>query len=128
MADQCPPECKVKINGINQNIKELKETDKKQWEVFDQKIHDVEVQVIERVKTKTLIALFGVIVTVFLAIMALTFNTLHSGQKEAVQQMRTDNAQVQQQMGSLERQMVKVVTQLEFHTEDDSERNTGRTN
>ncbi len=127
MADQCPPECKVKINGINQNIAELKETDKKQWEVFDQKIHDVEGQVIERVRTKTLIALFGVIVTLFLAIMALTFNTLHSGQKEAALQVRTSNTLVQQQMGSLERQMVKVVTQLEFHT-NESERNTGRTN
>lgn len=116
MTDQCPPECKVKLNGINTNIAELKETDKKQWEVFDQKIHDVENLVFDRVKSKTLIALFGVIVTVFLAIMALTFTSLSSGQKQAVLKLERYHSQSATQMNKIEREMVKVVTELENHT------------
>lgn len=117
MTDTCPPECRVKINGINDNITELKETDKKQWEVFDQKIHDVEALVFDRVKSKTLIALFGVVVTVFLAIMALTFTSLSSGQKQAVSKLETYHSQSTKQMNKIEREMVKVVTELENHTE-----------
>lgn len=116
MADQCPPECKVKLDGINTNIGELKETDKKQWEVFDQKIHDVESLVLDRVKSKTLIALFGILVTVFLAIMALTFTTLSSGQKQAVLKLESYHSQSTTQMNKIEREMVKVVTELENHT------------
>lgn len=116
MAEKCPPECQVKINGINTNITELKETDKKQWEVFDQKIHDVENLVFDRVKSKTLIALFGVIVTVFLAIMALTFTSLSSGQKQAVSKIEKYHSQSTTQMNKIEREMVKVSTQLENHT------------
>jgi len=116
MVDTCPPDCKVKINGINENIGELKETDKKQWEVFDQKIHDVEALVFDRVKSKTLIALFGVIVTIFLAIMALTFTSLSSGQKSAVLKLESYHSQSTKQMNKIEREMVKVVTELENHT------------
>jgi len=116
VADTCPPECKVKLNGIDTTITELKETDKKQWEVFDQKIHDVENLVFDRVKSKTLIALFGIMVTVFLAIMALTFTSLSSGQKQAVSKLETYHSQSTTQMNKIEREMVKVVTELENHT------------
>ena len=116
MTEQCPAECRVKINGINENIGELEETDKKQWEVFDQKIHDVEALVFDRVKSKTLIALFGVIVTIFLAIMALTFTSLSSGQKQAVLKLESYHSQSTKQMNKIEREMVKVVTELENHT------------
>ena len=118
MADTCPPDCKVKINGINTTITELKETDKKQWEVFDQKIHDVESLVFDRVKTKTLVALFGVVVTIFLAIMALSFNALHSGQQNAVVKLDKMNDQHTEQMGKIEREVVKLGTQLEERTRD----------
>lgn len=116
MTEKCPPECQVKLNGINTNIGELKETDKKQWEVFDQKIHDVEILVLDRVKSKTLIALFGILVTVFLAIMALTFTSLSSGQKQAVLKLESYHSQSTTQMNKIEREMVKVVTELENHT------------
>lgn len=117
MTDQCPPECKVKINGINYQIAELKDTDKKQWEVFDQKIHVVESQVMDRVKSKTLIALFGILVTVFLAIMALTFSTLSNGQQQATEKMEKFHTQSAIQMNKIERQIVKIETELENHTE-----------
>lgn len=117
MVDTCPPECKVKINGINTQITELKDTDKKQWEIFDQKIHNVEALVFDRVKSKTLIALFGVVVTVFLAIMALTFTSLSSGQKQTVKKLESYHSQSTTQMNKIEREMVKVVTELENHTE-----------
>lgn len=116
MADECPAECKVRLDGISQQIGELKGTDTKQWEVFDQKIHDVESLVFDRVKSKTLIALFGVIVTVFLAIMALTFTSLSSGQKQAVLKLEKYHSQSQTQMNKIEREMIKVVTELENHT------------
>ena len=116
MPEKCPAECKVRINGINTTITELKDTDKKQWEVFDQKIHDVEILVLDRVKSKTLIALFGVVVTIFLAIMALTFTSLSGGQKQAVAKLESYHSQSTKQMNNIERAMVKVSTQLENHT------------
>jgi len=116
VADTCPPECKVKLNNIDKQIEDLKGTDGKQWEVFDQKIQTVESQMMDRVKSKTLIALFGVLVTVFLAIMALTFTSLSSGQKQAVAKLESYHSQSTNQMNKIEREMVKVSTQLENHT------------
>jgi hypothetical protein len=107
LTEKCPPECQVKLNNFFNQINELKETDKKQWEVFDTKIVTVEAMVIDRVKTKTLVAIFGVIVTIFLVIMSMTFTTLHSSQK-----------MVQTQLSSVEREMVKVSTKLDIHTDD----------
>lgn len=107
MTEKCPPECQVKLNNIDKQIDDLKGTDGKQWEVFDNKIVNVEAMVIDRVKTKTLVAIFGVIVTIFLVIMSMTFNTLHSGQ-----------LQVQSQLKNVEHQMVKVTTKLDLHTND----------
>ena len=113
MTEKCPPECRVKLNGIDKNINDLKTTNKEQWDKFA----TVEAQVIERVKSKTLIALFGILVTVFLAIMALTFSTLSNGQQQAVQKIEKFHAQSTLQFNKLERQMVKVETELENHTE-----------
>ncbi len=117
MTDKCPPECQVKLLNIDKQLVELKDMDTKQWEVFDQKIISVEAQVVERVKTRTLIALFGIVVTVFLAIMALTFSTLSNGQQQAVKKMERFHTQSSIQMNKIERQMVKIETELENHTE-----------
>lgn len=103
LTEKCPPECQVKLNGITNTIKELKDTDKEQWDKFEY----VEGQVFDRVKIKTLVAIFGVIVTVFLVIMSMTFTTLYSSQK-----------QVQIQLKAVEHQMVKVSTKLDLHTND----------
>ncbi len=113
MAEKCPPECQVKLNGFTNQINELKNTDKDQWDKFE----TVESQMMDRVKSKTLIALFGVLVTVFLAIMALTFTNLSSGQKQAVQKLEKYHSQSATQMNKIEREMVKVTTQLENHTQ-----------
>lgn len=106
MDQKCPPECQVKLNNIDKQIEDLKGIDGKQWEVFDQKITSMEKEMFDRVKTKTLIAVFGVIVTIFLAIMAMTFSTLHNGQKDGIQEIQ-----------SVQKQMIRVTTQLEQHTE-----------
>jgi len=113
LTEKCPPECRVKLNGIDKQINDLKITDKDQWDKFE----TVEAQVIERVRSKTLIALFGVLVTIFLAIMALTFSTLSNGQQQAVKKMEKFHTQSSIQMNMIERQMVKVETELENHTE-----------
>ncbi len=117
MTEKCPPECQVKLNNIDKQIEDLKGTDGKQWEVFDQKIVTVEAQLMDRVKSRTLIALFGVLVTIFLAIMALTFSTLSNGQQQAVKKMEKFHTQHSMQMNKIERQMVKVETELENHTD-----------
>lgn len=116
MTDNCPPDCQVKLLNIDKQLVDLKEMDTKQWEVFDQKIVTMEAKVSERVKTRTLIALFGILVTVFLAIMALTFSTLSNGQQQTVQKLEKFHTQSTIQMNKIERQMVKVETELENHT------------
>jgi hypothetical protein len=113
VADTCPPECKVKINGIKQDITDLKATDQKQWEVFDQKILDVGNATMDRVKTKTLIALFGVVVIVFLAIMGMTFRTLSSGQDKALIKLDHIDDRHQKQMVKIEREVVRLGTLVE---------------
>ena len=115
--EKCPPECNVKLNGLDKQIKELKEMDAKQWEVFDQKFQGVEGQMLDRVKTRTLVALFGIVVTIFLAIMALTFSTLSNGQNQAVQKLENFQQQTNVQLMGLQREMVKQTVKLEEHTD-----------
>lgn len=115
--EKCPPECNVKLNGLDKQINELKEMDAKQWEVFDQKFQGVEGQMLDRVKTRTLVALFGIVVTIFLAIMALTFSTLSNGQERAVQKLEKFEQQTNVQLMSLQREMVKQTVKLEEHTD-----------
>ena len=87
-ANECPRDCRVRLEGLEKGKDELKAEDAKQWEHFSERIHEVEGAVTERVKTKTLIALFGVLCSVLLAILGFSFSSLKTGQKEAVAELR----------------------------------------
>ena len=80
---KCPPECDIQLKQLKDDITKLEGMDKTQWEVFDAKIHGLEVAVSERVRVRTLIALVGIVVSVILTLLGLTFTSLRTGQNDA---------------------------------------------
>lgn len=102
---ECPRECDFQLKTLFKkydqlrkdhvkHIDELKMMDAKQWEAFDTKIHDLEGAVSERVRIRTLVAIFGVLCSVLLAILGFSFSSLKTSQKETVVELREVHKQV----------------------------------
>jgi len=109
---KCPPECEVRLGAFEKAVEELKGMDIKQWEVFDGKIHDVEIAVTERVRTRTLIAVLGLVCTILLAILGLSFNSIKTGQEDAVSKLE----RVHDDVAVVQQGLTVVQTQLEERT------------
>lgn len=96
---KCPPECQVELRTLHKKSNDIcdarerawqnyRQEQTKQWEIIDQNYKTLEKEVNMRVKTQTLVAVFGIITTVLLTLIGLTFDSLHSAQENAVKQLK----------------------------------------
>jgi len=138
---QCPPECQKDLKHLWKKLDSVLDTRKdyqskvdfeqtKQWEIIDTNYKHWEVEVGMRVKTQTLIAVVGIVVTIVLALLGISFHSLSSSLgKTLVSQeaMRNEVVAVQRSVDRMEVKVESVEKSMEHRRSNVPPRSTGRT-
>jgi hypothetical protein len=85
---ECPPECEVKLKNYKERLDNhgglIESKTKELWEKRDEDYKHWEAEMGERPKTKTLVWVFGPIITLLLFFIGFSFNSIKDGQKSAI--------------------------------------------
>lgn len=121
----CPPECKQeqrhlwkKIDSLVQSRKDcqavMKNEQVEQWKIIDTNYKHWEAEMSLRVKTQTLIAVVGVVMTIVLALLGLSFHSL-SG---AMEKQLTSQDAIHSDVSTMQRAVDRMEVQLESVRKD----------
>jgi hypothetical protein len=94
---ECPPECNLKVKNNKERLDKIDkiiETKAKElWEKRDEDYKHWEAEMSERPRTRTLVWVFGPILTLLLFFIAFSFNSIKEGQTDAIKSLKTHQAE-----------------------------------
>jgi hypothetical protein len=115
----CPPECQKELKHLWKKFDSLTQMRKdawsdckteqiKQWEIIDNNYKHWEGEVGMRVKTQTLIAVVGIVVTIVLGLLGISFRSLSSSLDKTLISQQAVRSEVIAVQRSVDRMEVKV--------------------
>jgi hypothetical protein len=115
----CPPECQKELKHLWKKFDSLTQVRKeawfdckgeqtKQWEIIDSNYKHWEAEVGMRVKTQTLITVVGIVVTIVLALLGLSFRSLNSGLDKTLVSQDTLHKDVAMMQRTVDRMQVQM--------------------